>query len=73
MRGSTRCSYENYLYKNKYLFLIQTNYFKDGQGVSEGRTALTAYHFSTMTAVMIYYTYSGRLYFSLFDDTCVII
>ena len=32
---------------------------------------ISAHHFSTMIAVIVHYTYSGRLYFSLFNDLCV--
>ena len=32
---------------------------------------ISALHFSTMIAVIAHYTYSGRLYFSLFNDVCV--
>ena len=31
---------------------------------------ISALHFSTMIAVIAHYTYSGRLYFSLFNDVC---
>ena len=32
---------------------------------------ISALHFSTMLAVIAHYAYSGRLYFSLFNDVCV--
>ena len=34
---------------------------------------IAAHNFSTMIAVIVNNTYSGRLYFSLFNDVCVIL
>ena len=47
-------------------------FLEDRQGVP-GVRCISGHHFSTMIAVIVYYTYSGGLYFSLFNDVCVIL